>query len=256
MRSIVKVDPHDLTFTTEPDGSHKAVIDILAVTFGDNGQIVDQIGRTHTITLKDKTYDRIMNNGLTYDVAVPIKKPGAYQLRTAVRDVASERVGSTSQFVEVPDLKKNRLTLSGLLLKGVPLQTYLKSGRGAVTNADDGIEETDAEANTAVRRFKSGMVMLYGLDIYNAQINKQSGKPNLQTQVRLFRDGKLVFTGKETPFEPGNQSSVNQLNTVGAMHLGTELEAGEYVLQLLVTDLQVNGKYRVASQSIDFEIVR
>lgn len=42
-----------------------------------------------------------------------VKKPGAYQLRVALRDVASGRIGSAWQFVEVPDMSQGRLALSG-----------------------------------------------------------------------------------------------------------------------------------------------
>jgi VWFA-related protein len=105
MRSMVHVKGRDLTFTDEPDGWHKAVFDILAITFGDNGVVVDQIGRTHTLQLKGKTYERVLADGFTYNLTVPVKKAGAYQLRTALRDVATERVGSATQFIEVPDLK-------------------------------------------------------------------------------------------------------------------------------------------------------
>ena len=40
-------------------------------------------------------------------------------LRAVLRDASSERVGSASQFIEVPDIKKNRLTLSGIVVDGV-----------------------------------------------------------------------------------------------------------------------------------------
>jgi VWFA-related protein len=259
MRSMVHVDAHDLTFIDQPDGSHKSEFDIVAVTFGDTGLVVDQLGRTHTIRLRDKTYERILKNGFTYTVTVPIRKAGAYQLRTALRDIASQRVGSAAQFIEVPELKKNRLTLSGLLLKGMAPQAFINSGRGnssQAENADDAVDETDPEANAAVRRFKTGMVMVYGLEIYNAQLDKQTAKPQLQTQVRLFRNGQLVFTGKEVAFDSSMQSDTKQLNLVGAMQLGKELAAGEYVLQLIVTDQLAKEKYRVASQWMDFEILK
>ena len=55
--------------------------------------------------------------GLLYNLVVPAKKPGAYQLRIAVRDTASERTGSASQYVEVPDVKKGQLVSSDLHLK-------------------------------------------------------------------------------------------------------------------------------------------
>src|SRR5437773_5113675 len=118
MRSILHINGNDLTFTEEPNHFHKTVFDILAMTFGDNGTLVDKpTGRTYTIQLPDELYKRVLRDGLVYYLTVPIKKPGAYQLRMSLRDSSSERIGSASQFVEVPDLKKNRLALSGIVLR-------------------------------------------------------------------------------------------------------------------------------------------
>ena len=57
---------------------------------------------------------------------MPVKKPGGYQLRAVVRDSGSQRLGSAMQFVEVPDVKKGRLTLSSIVM-GAELA---KPGRG------------------------------------------------------------------------------------------------------------------------------
>src|SRR5207244_2283060 len=118
MRSILHIDARDLTFTDEPNGWHKVVFDVLAITFGDNGVPVDQNGRTYTLTLPDELYKRTLRDGLVYDVTVPIKKAGAYQLRMSLRDTSSERIGAASQFIEAPDLKKDRLALSGIVIRG------------------------------------------------------------------------------------------------------------------------------------------
>ena len=259
MRSMVHVKAGDLTFTNEPDGWHQTVFDILAITFGDNGVVVDQISRTHTMRLKGKTYERVRNDGFTYNIIVPVKKAGAYQLRTALRDVASKRAGSASQFIEVPDVKKNRLALSGILMRGMPLQVFQNDGSALASerqNSDDSVDESDAHANAAVRRFKQGVVMVYALVIYNAQLDKAAGKPQLQTQVRMFLNGKQVFSGTEIPYDASNQPDLKRLTTTGAILLGSEMVPGEYVLQIIVTDPLAKEKYRVASQWIDFEIVK
>jgi len=258
MRSILHIKGRDLTFTDESDGWHKAAFDILAITFGDNGMVVDQIGRTHTVRVKGKVYERVLADGLTYNITVPVKKAGAYQLRTALRDVPSERVGSASQFIEVPDIKKNRLTLSGILVRGISPQPLQKafSDAGSPSETDDTIDESDPNASPAVRQFKSGLVMLYGFGIYNARIDNATGKPQVQTQMKLFRDGREVFTGKEVAFDAGSQSDLNRLTATGAIQLGSQMQPGEYVLQVIVTDLLRKDKYRVTSQWTDFEVVK
>jgi VWFA-related protein len=259
MRSMLQISGRDLTFTTEPDGWHKAVFDILAVTFGDNGVVVDQIGRTHTMRVKGQSYEKMVREGFTYNLSVPIKKAGAYQLRTALRDVSSERVGSASQFIDVPDLKKNRLTLSGLIVRGTSMQAFQKSGidlSGQSENADDTVDESDSNVNPAVRQFKVGLVMIYALAIYNAQLDKATAKPQLQTQLKLFRDGREVYAGKETVVDSAGQVDLKRMTTTGAVQLGSKMEPGEYILQVVVTDLLRNDKRRTVSQWIDFEIVK
>ncbi|HSS18616.1 MAG TPA: VWA domain-containing protein [Pyrinomonadaceae bacterium] len=258
MRSILHVKGRDLTFTEEPDGWHQAVFDILAVTFGDNGIVVDQFGRTHTLRVRAETYERIAKDGFTYSLTVPIKKPGAYQLRAALRDVSSGRVGSASQFIEVPDIKKKRLTLSGVVVKGIAPAVFKKMGsaRDNKENADDSVDDSDPNAGPAMRQFKTGSYMLWGMAIYNSQVDKATGKPQLQTQVKLFRDGQPVFVGNQLAFKAGEQPDWKRILVNGAIQLGSDMPPGEYALQVIVADLLRKDKHNVANQWIDFEIVK
>jgi hypothetical protein len=258
MRSMLHIRGRDLTFTDEPDGWHKAVFDIVAVTFGDNGVVVDQINRTHTIRVKGRTYEHILKSGFTYNVTVPVKKPGAYQLRAVLRDVSSARLGAANQFIEVPDIKKNRLTISGILASGMTAEAYKRSLDAGTSqgNAEGLVEETDPDVGAALRQFKTRSVLVYGFIVYNAQVDKTTGKPQLQTQLRLFRNGQQVFTGREVAFDAANQVDLKRLQATGAIMLGSEMEPGEYQLQVVVTDPLGKEKYRVATQWIDFEIVK
>jgi VWFA-related protein len=257
MRSIVHVNARDLTFIEQPDGWHQAVFDVLAITFGDNGVVIDQLARTQTMRIRGKTYENILKEGFTYNITVPVKRPGAYQLRTALRDTGTERVGSASQFIEVPDLKKNRLALSGIMMKGMSFETFNKGSSGAAQDeADNAIGESDPNASPAVRRFKQGLVMIYAMAIYNAQLDKATGKPQLKTQARVFLDGKPVFAGIESPLDLTKQADLKRLQLAGAIQLGTAMVPGEYVIQIVVTDELAKQKHRVASQWIDFEVVK
>jgi VWFA-related protein len=250
LRSFLHIQASDLTFTKEPDGTHKAVFDLMSVTFGEDEKLVDQVADQHTITLTDALYQKIVRYGFTFNTTVPIKKAGAYQLRTALRDTASGRMGAATQFIEVPDIDKDRLMTSGVLIKGVPLDRYLSQGGNYIG------EDSDPMANTSVRQFRTGTAMIYALAIYNAKTDKTSGKPNLTIQARLYRNGELVFTGKEIPFELRDQTDPKRLGGGGAIQLGTEMKPGEYVLQIVVSDLLAKEKHRVTTQWMDFEIVQ
>ena len=255
MRSFLHIDMRDLTFKDGPNGTHECVFDVLAMTFGDNGVPVDYNGQTFTVQLPEAEYRRAIKQGLVYKVTVPIKMPGAYQFRMSLRDTATDRVGSVSQFIQVPDLGRNRLALSGVLLSG-------KTLAAGVANANPGVQDGkvasdgDPEASTAVRRFRQMMRLEYGLLVFNAVLDKATGHPKLTTQVRLFRDGNQVFSGAELPFNPKGQTDLGRLVVAGALDLGTDLTPGEYIFQIIVSDMLAEKKNRVVTQWMDFEIIK
>jgi|SRR5437667_5190891 len=213
-------------------------------------------------------YDRFLKDGFVYFLTVPIKKPGAYQLRVAVRDQASGRVGSASQFVEVPDVRKNWLALSGIAATSVaPAAVARRSPQPeaafdpapSAPNDRERVLERDA-ANplngAAVRQFHAGEILRYGFVVFDARVDKATNAPQVHFQVRLWRDGQVVFAGKDETVNPANQTDVKRLNAAGAIHLGANITPGEYVLQVIATDQLADEKHRVATQWIDFEIVR
>jgi VWFA-related protein len=259
--SLMHIDLGNVTFTDEPDGWHKAVLDLVAITFGEEGQVVDSIDRTETLRVRNQAFDVVRRDGLVYTMQVPIKKPGAYQLRVAVRDAANEKLGSASQFIEVPDLKKDRLALSGILMQS---SAYTSAQLAAAAPPAPGQQKDDetrakenerlAQGSPAVRRFHLGEEIDYYVNIYNAQLDA-SGRPQLQTQLRIFRDNQQVYAGNPAPFDPGKQTNMKNLLEAVRMRLNN-LAPGEYVFQIVVTDALAKEKYRTATQWIDFEIVK
>ncbi|HEX7316367.1 MAG TPA: VWA domain-containing protein [Pyrinomonadaceae bacterium] len=286
VRSLVHIDGTDLTFKKQPDGTYKSVIDVVALTFGVKGQVVNEANVTHTVTVSERAYKQLLQTGILYHMVVPTKKPGGYQLRIAVRDTDSERTGSASQYVEVPDVKKARLALSGIVLRSLansladqpsaavpaskpkPTAPAEPATAAAAENVPppsnvahddppDGLASppTDPQGSPALRRFQRGATLDYGFFIYNAKPDRADGKPRLQTQMRLFRDGKLVYEGKLLPFAAQPVNTLGDVGAGGRLQLGTELVPGEYALQMIVIDPLAKEKQRVASQWIDFEVV-
>lgn len=250
MRSLLHVDAGALTFTHEPDDWHQAQFDVVAVTFGEDGKIVDEVSRVDQLRVRGEAYQRVLKAGFVYMMTVPIKKPGAYQLRVALRDQASERVGSSSQFVEVPDMKKRRLEISGILLNSTPAQ----KNSPAPVPSDPAQTDLDSANSAAVRYFRQGESLRYSFVIYNPHLDP-SGQPQLQTQVRVFRDGQPVFTGRVQRFALNNPPDVSRLSAASAIQLGGDMTPGEYVLQVIVTDLLAGDKHATATRWVDFKIV-
>jgi hypothetical protein len=251
VNSLIHIDGNDLTFKEAADGWREAAMEVMAMTFGDNGTVIDQIGRTQTIRVRNDTYQRFLKNGLVYNLSVPVKHFGAYQMRVVVRDSATGHLGSAGQFVEVPDLSKDRLSLSSIVVSSsdpnAPAQTS-----PAVAN-DDQFEQ---QIVSAVRRFRYGTLLDYGFVIYNAQLDKVKKQPQLQTQVRLLREGQEVFAGRVNPFDSTGQADLKQLTAGGRLQVGTALAPGPYILEVIVTDQLAKDKFRTATQWIDFEVVK
>ena len=246
VRTLLHINISDLKFVDQPDKTKKAVIDILAVTFGDNGAVVEQSGKTYTLTFQPDVYQKYLKEGLIYNYAIPVKKPGAYQLRLAIRDVATDNVGSANQFVEVPNLKKDRLVLSGIVLQNLTFNDWKKQAAGQAVSGG-----STASSDTSARQFKHGTVLNYGLSIYNSKPGSIEGG-NVESQIRVFRDGKMIFEGKPQKV-PFNGPKSHEL--AGSLVLGTEMVPGDYVLQVVVTDKLAKEKYNSASQFVQFEIV-
>jgi VWFA-related protein len=230
-RLWLHIGARDLTLQDAPNGSKKAAIDVLALTFGDNGTVVNGLNRTFTGSFRPYQLEALRKLGVNYRMDVPIKDPGGYQLRVAVRDVASERVGSASQFVEIPDLRRGRPTLSGIVL-------------------DAGVL---GEKGPAMRRFRPGDRVSYQVEIYNARRGAAGQAPSLEGKIQILRDGRLVSTlGLGAIHEiPWN---AKRLVMSGEFALGREILPGDYVLQVIVTDRLAPPRHSTASAWIDFEI--
>lgn len=257
MRPLLHIDAQDLKFTDQPDGSKKAVFDILAVTFGDNGTAIDQLGKSYTLTVKGEMYELIMRTGFVYHFTLPIKKPGAYQFRVAIRDAQAGKVGSASQFIEVPNLKKERLTISGIVLANMTEKQWKMFASGTPAAAEDPQKTEKDQPNpmndTSLRRFKRGTILRYGFEIYNARLDAAK-KTNLTSQVRVFRDGKLLLDGKANPIDVTGQTDLERVKFSGAVNLTNAMQPGDYILQIIVTDNLAKEKRKISTQYIQFEV--
>lgn len=244
LHSFLHIDANDLKFSDTSDGSKQATFDVLAISYGENGAIVDQVGKNYTVTVKNENFQKLLADGFVYNFVFPIKKPGAYQMRVALRDAANAKVGSASQFIEVPDLKKENLTLSGIILENLT-ETEWKARNSSQNNLMQ---------DTSNRRFRRGTILNYSAEIYNAKLDRAQ-KPQLTTQIRIFKDGKLFLNGKPNAFSPEGQTAASKFNFAGALGLGNEMKPGDYVLQIVVVDNLAKEKRKIAAQWVQFEIV-
>ena len=247
LRSLLHIDARDLTFKEQSSGVRGAEVEIVAVAFGENGHVVDQLSYPQTMRAQNNAeYQRMLQDGLVYILNFPLKKGGPYQMRVAVRDANSERIGAAMEFVEAPDLTKNRLALSGIVLSDAVVADQVTSA------------EQDVQSGPAVRRLRQGMVLDYQYIVYNAQAQAGTtdANPKVQTQMLLLLEGKPVFTGKVASLDVTKQLNPKRISVRGRLRIGPDLAPGDYVLQVIVTNTTDSKKPHTATQWIDFEIVK
>jgi len=253
VRSLVHIDASDLTFDEEPGGSYRTVLDIVTFVFDEDGIPLganSHTGRTATLHFSPADYAQVKQTGLVFRTDVALKKPGAYQVRAAVRDVASNKVGSGSQFIEVPDMTKHHLALSGIVLNGGPPAT---SGTTMTRQQAENLAIAYS-SSPAVRTFHRGQQVRFTYTIFNAQLDKKTQNPNLETGLYLYRDSNLVFTGSVTTLRTAQQLGVDQVIATGAIQLAVDLEPGEYMMEIVARDKLAPGKRQLATQWIDLEV--
>lgn len=250
IRSLVHIDPQDLNFSTDNNGLHKATFEIAYSLYDSNGTSTKNKINQVTLQFDKERFQKVQKDGIIYNLAIPIPKSGAYQFRIALQDTASEKVGAASQFVEVPNLDKKNLTLSNLIVKNYTLEKWKTVA--SEQNDNSGNQDSDVFLDTAVREFNRGTKLSYFYIIYNAK-RDSSKNTQLQTSTRLFHNGKLILEGDLTPINTDSKSE--RIEVSNAITLGTDLQTGDYVLQIVVLDSLAKKNNQIAAQSIDFRIV-
>ncbi len=237
-----------LTFSKEPDGWMKSPVEIVAGLYDADGRQVELIDRVWTLQIKEQSREKILRNGVSFLMNVPVKQSGVYQMKIVLRDIKSGQLGSASHFVQVPDMRGRSLALSGIVLAADPT-----SAKNLQQQQEEGmIEDSGSNGTAAVRIFEPGTSISWAYQILNARTDKDR-KPRLQMQIRLFHEGREVYSRKPLEMTMASRGDARRMIAADQLKLN-QLPPGYYVLQVAVADLLAEEKDRTAVQSIDFEV--
>ncbi len=253
VRSLVHINGEDLQFEDAPNGIKRAVIDVVAVTMNEKNDVIDEFTRTHNLKVDKAAIPSIRKNGLIYTADVSVKNPGTYNLRLAVRDNLNKNIGSSSQIVQIPDLKKGGLYLSGLVITKADEKGAFVLPTAAT--AETAVALSDSISVPAIRRFNKGSVLVYAYTIYNARRDPANGQSKLTIQTNIYRNGVLISEGKPEPADIQKQNDLQRLQDYSYLRLDPLAESGEYSLQLIIRDTLAASKENAVTQWIDFEVV-
>ena len=235
VRSFVYVDAKGVKFE-DANGRHEASLELHGVIFGDNGTVVEQVSHGVTLSLSESDYLQAVQNGMALKLDIPVKRPGSYQVRIAARDKNTAKIGSAGEFVEVPDLNKKRMAVSGIVL--------------GTTDGFSGRDVNQIIEHPGTRSVEPNSDLHFAFVAYNT-----TSANNLVMEAKLFRDGKNVYSGPEMPINAAHEIDPNRLLVISSVRLGQDLGVGNYYLQVVLTDKSVKKAIPVV-QWINFDIAK
>ncbi len=233
VRNLLRIDAANLSWEHNLDGSDRSRVMLFVVATGAGDQPLAALGHIYNVRVAPGMMSEALRVGAVYRLDVPVPKRGAYQIRVAVRDETTGKIGSATQFIEIPDLKKAGLALTSVVLR-------------------DGERSPDApellDIMAALRRFKRGGLVEFLCAVANG--GKKRPKLDLETRVRVLRNGKAVYSAPAQVVEMKEGGPA----VFGALKLADRLTPGDYDLQVIATE-RIGGKAIAAGQWTDFTVL-
>jgi VWFA-related protein len=225
------INAKDLTFTHWLDGRTTATLDIQLAAMDENGRSLQNAGGIYELQLTADQFQEGLKSGFGATPKLSIHNPGAYQVRVAVRDGTSGRIGSAGQFVDAPDISGGKLV---------------------ITSMDLTSQDAAAAGRITLRVLEPGESFRYSYQMVNLTVD-ESKASQIEVQTRILHDGVPIFDSKQRhlDFAPSENSRVRSAE--GAVKLGSSIKPGYYVLHVTVTD-KLAEEPRTATRYLQFEV--
>ena len=202
------------------DGKQAAAIDLAGVVLNDQGKQAGSF-KTRLNVNPLSSSASVKDPSVVYSHKLPLK-PGIYQIRVAARDDKTGNIGSSAQWIEIPDLSSKKLTLSTLLLAR---SNSVQDQKG---------EQVQFSVD---RRFARESQMKFFTIVYNAST---TAAPKLDAQIEILRGGQRVVASPLLPVAVEPNSDLARI-PYGANVGLKSLAPGRYVLKVTVTDRNANA---------------
>ncbi len=236
--TLLHIDASRLTFK-ESGGMMKGKIHLTGLLMGADGKAADTFNHTAELNFTPQDYEAVRRDGLLSTRAI-LLKPGAYQLRVLVREPESGMIGTAMSFIDLPNIKADRLATSSIFTDA------------SIMQQDKAGDTVGSASSLSQRRFKSGSEFAYVMMIYNAKA--EGGKMQLEVSSRILKGGQVVFQSPAKPVEVLEGSTPPGRIVTGAIIQLTKLAPDDYVLEVIVTDKLRKKEVGVVRQEIDFRI--
>jgi hypothetical protein len=264
VESQVHIAPGGIVFEDRPGGCSVVRLEVLTAAVSLLSSAPDPPmadSQMTSLELCGEGAARARRDGVVYELRNRVGRPGPYEMRVAVRNTASGdppsvgpavqtltrridgaapriKIGSSIQFIEVPDWHKDEPALSGisLALDGEPAP-----GGAAVQTGGDVIFAQFRPAvphDPAVRVFRPGERLAYSCRLLQ---RSAAGRPWRATM-------RVLFDGRELTAQ---RFAVNGDRIQGVWQLDRAAAPGRYLLQV---ELIAGPKSKPAARWIDFDL--
>ncbi len=160
-------------------------------------------------------------------------KPGVYQVRIGVREEGTNRMGTATAWVDVPELSEDKLEMSSLILSN-PLDIEALDTEGI-----DVSELEQIKMVQGIPLFEQGDFFDYSFRVHTDTLTFL--EPDLAWMPELYRGGELVKQGQWLPIsvEKEDIDSKGWFDVHGEVDIG-EVGSGIYELRVSVKDARAN----------------
>jgi hypothetical protein len=214
--------------TEHTPGTDAAEVDVVVAAFDSNGRSANYHRQTLGLTSA---------RGTPYEALSKLPlDPGAYEMRIAVNDRATGRIGTVFTSIDVPDFAKAPLSLSGVVLEVRPQELVaaddaLREVIPVVPTARRVLDRSD-RATAFLRVYQGGLDALRPVEV-KMRIQNAAGTPVINTARSLTSDDFAKGRGADYTVE---------------LPLET-LEPGEYLLTI-----EASERVRTVGRDVRFRI--
>ena len=210
-------------FNFDPSSAKpQSEVDVIGAAIDDRG-LIYTFKQVLTVTLTRES----AQTPVVWNQQLPVR-PGLYQVRVAVRERGTSRVGSAMEWIEVPSLAPATLSMSSLFLGERP---------AATAPADKPVNDPQPVRVDVDHRFARTSVLRYQTYVYNPARN--AGGPDVWIDARVLRGSQPVMIVAPSKIPPDVSPDSWRLPYWSEIALN-QLPHGAYTLQVSASD-KVSG---------------
>jgi hypothetical protein len=208
----------------QQDRGQAFAVEVLYLIYDATGTQVEGFSTSMEGILMPERFVQARTNGYMFSKGL-VLKPGVYQARVGVREAGSETIGTTTAWIEIPDLKHSTVALSSLMF----LDPISQAGPETETAAPDQLKRIAMAQG--IRLFPQNSTCNYAFRVFGNMLSSVEG--DLTVKTELLKNGNPVNSNPWHPLE----GEIGQGQVYVSREIKLEgLEPGLYELSVSVKD--------------------